>query len=120
VKPITLEAIVAYLFDPFFGACRIFDAKAAFLKKLNEIGRRSVGLRVGLVNGLNPYKRRRGLVRFRKPESRAAHCREFYDLDFRMAQVKFLEFTCQNPVWIFAIFLVFRHLRSRFGLKKKG
>ena len=89
VKPVTLEAIVAYFFDPFFGGSRIFDAYAATLKKLDEIGRRSVGLSVGLVNRLNPYKRRRGLVRFRKPESRAAHCRDFYGLDIRMAQAKF-------------------------------
>jgi hypothetical protein len=69
----------------------MFHNKAPLPKYLNQIRRRGVGLAVGSVNWVNEYKRRRGLVRFRKPDSRAAHCREFYDLDFRMAQAKIFE-----------------------------
>lgn len=93
----------------------IFHNKTALMKHLNQIRRRGVRLAVESVNWLNGYKKRRGLVRFLKPESRAAHCREFYDLDFRMAQAKIFEVAGQNAVWIFAIFLVFRHWESRSG-----
>ena len=46
------------------------------------------------------YKRRRGLVRFRKPESRAAHCHGFYAPDFRVAQGEVSQGKNERSVWI--------------------
>ena len=66
------------------------------------------------------YKERRGLVRFRKPESRAAHCRDLYGCDFRLAQVEFFHRSGESGVGVGSFLLIFCHLNFLILRKKEG
>lgn len=72
----------------------------AGLKGRDQVFGRRVALGEGAVDRVIRYKRRRGLVRFRKPESRAAHCRGLYARDFRVAQGEIFQGENERSVWI--------------------
>jgi hypothetical protein len=59
--------------------------------------------------------KRRGLVRFRNPESRAAHCRNFYALDFWLAQAEIFDFMEQSCIQEGGFVLRFSHLKANLG-----
>ena len=94
LQAVASDPIISDLPEPEDGCGWIRNFQASSLKNRDQVLCRSVGLRIDPVDRMIRYKRRRGLVRFRKPESRAAHCRGFYAPDFRVAQGEISE--CAN------------------------
>ena len=118
MKSVAFQPVVTDLFDPLFRQGWIFHNKSPCLQQAYKIGRRGVRLRIRPVVTVNRYKRRRGLVRFRKPESRAAHCRDFYAPDFRLAQVKFFQYLRKNRVRSRLLVVGISHLGLDFMARK--
>lgn len=119
-KTIAGEAVVANLAQPIDGVLMVGDGEATGFENIDQVRMARVVLCKRSVHRMFRYKRRRGLVRFRKPESRAAHCRSLYGCDLRVTQVEIFHLTGEGGVGIISFLLIFSHWSVSGLQSKKG
>jgi hypothetical protein len=120
LEAVSGKAVVTDLLQPLNRERRIRYFQPAAFEDWNQLCRRFARFRVDPVYFMILYKGRRGLVRFRKPESRAAHCRDLYGFDFRLAQVEFFHLSGESGVGIDSFLLILCHLYFWILRKKEG